>query len=191
MLNALRFSVKTSECSLLFFYWREKKNWNLLGHFWYCCGQKEWLLRLSIYLSILASSLMRNESFYKCSYNAGRRSHDARNARPKSMAAQWVDIHFKEIFISNRNLVNINNNKLQKSSKNWWKTCETFRNKFNPLCSNAAIAVVLWYHHQWLSSYGSDHYQHLAPSFESPKLALASTARRENWIRSDSGFRPS
>ena len=66
----------------------------------------------------------------------------------------------------------------------------SFRNKFNPLCTNAAIAVVLWYHHQWLSSYGSDHYQHLAPSFESPKLALASTARRENWIRSGSGFRP-
>ena len=180
---------------LTLFLLEREKNWNLLGHFWYCCGQKEWLLRLSIYLSILASSLMRNESFYKCSYNAGRRSHDARNARPKSMAAQWVDVHFKKaywsqiIIINYKNRLNVDEKLVKHAGARKYKEF-SFRNKFNPLCSNAAIAMVLWYHHQWLSSYGSDHYQHLAPSFESPKLALASTARRENWIRSGSGFRP-
>ena len=54
MLNALRFSVKTSECSLLFFYWREKKIETFLDISGIAAGKKNgFFVYLSIFLSWL------------------------------------------------------------------------------------------------------------------------------------------
>ena len=123
MLNALRFSVKTSECSLLFFYWREKKIETFLDISGIAAGKKNgFFIYLSIFLAWLLLWWEMSPSINAVTMQEGEATmQEMQGQSPwqhNGLTSYWfrrkIYLRFKMMNYKNR----------QKMMKNFWKMLE-------------------------------------------------------------------